>query len=357
MKIDSNDSGCMRMPAAVFLRVAHVMLLLVLMAGLQVIADLSGADVMAAARAQSDWTLPWDRPRARRRAPQARVRRRSDGAAIQSGSNVCLQLEQQLVQESSRGAQAGTRLPRIEQDIRRFSRLYHASKRRLEHSKCFDTFLFIKTLRQSRKCRRLNRQTEDAQQRMRDLKAQRKQIKGGSRANSHQDEIINALARNRCGINYTREARRRANRSNPFSSFFWQDNDSQAPARRNRYGALPFATYRTLCVRLCDGYYFPVSFSTLPNHFQRDVNICQSKCAAPADLYYYQNPGGSVDQMVSATRQTPYTQLPSAWRYRKEYIRGCSCKQAEYNPAAADPNKKADAGGFSTTVVPGSVQR
>ena len=77
----------------------------------------------------------------------------------------------------------------------------------------------------------------------------------------------------------------------------------------NQFGNLPFATYRTLCVRLCDGYYFPVSFSTLPNHFQRDADLCQSQCAAPAELYYHQNPGGAVEQMVSVGNQQPYTSL------------------------------------------------
>jgi hypothetical protein len=92
-------------------------------------------------------------------------------------------------------------------------------------------------------------------------------------------------------------------------------------------------------VRLCDGYYFPVSFSTLPNHFQRDAQVCQSQCAAPADLYYHQNPGGSVDQMVSVGSQQPYTSLKVAFRYRKEYVAGCSCKQAEYKPGV---EKKAE---------------
>ena len=107
----------------------------------------------------------------------------------------------------------------------------------------------------------------------------------------------------------------------------------------NQFGNLPFATYRTLCVRLCDGYYFPVSFSTLPNHFQRDAQLCQSQCAAPAELYYHQNPGGAVEQAVSASAQQPYTSLKSAFRYRKEFVPGCSCKQAEYKQST---DKKAD---------------
>lgn len=103
------------------------------------------------------------------------------------------------------------------------------------------------------------------------------------------------------------------------------------------------ATYRTICVRLCDGYYFPVSFSTLPSHFAQDAEVCTSKCAAPTELYYYANPGGSVDQSVALSTQEAYTKLKVAFRYRKEYVNGCSCKTAEYLPEGGD--KKADATG------------
>jgi len=82
-----------------------------------------------------------------------------------------------------------------------------------------------------------------------------------------------------------------------------------------------------------------ISFSTLPNHFQRDADQCQSQCAAPAELYYHQNPGGAVEQMVSASSQQPYTSLKSAWRYRKEFVQGCSCKAAEYQPPAGGDKK------------------
>ncbi len=117
-----------------------------------------------------------------------------------------------------------------------------------------------------------------------------------------------------------------------------------------------------MCVRLCDGYYFPVSFSTLPNHFQRDAEVCQSQCAAPAKLYYYQNPGSVVDEMVSFEDSRPYTQLNTAFKYRKQYVQGCSCKQAEYVPpegaapqrqgeaTSSSPARRADAApGFSPT--------
>jgi hypothetical protein len=46
--------------------------------------------------------------------------------------------------------------------------------------------------------------------------------------------------------------------------------------------------------------------------------------------------------MVSASGNQPYTSLKSAFRYRKEYVQGCSCKQAEYSPSTERPDRKAD---------------
>src|SRR6266540_3435428 len=36
----------------------------------------------------------------------------------------------------------------------------------------------------------------------------------------------------------------------------------------------PYArTYRTLCVRTCDGYYFPISYATNRSHFKTDAAV------------------------------------------------------------------------------------
>src|SRR5262245_47004344 len=265
-------------------------------------------------------------------------------------SNICVQLERRLVAETQGSNQSRDLLPRIENDMRQLERNYQLAQQQLNRAAdCWDQFLFSKTLRRTPRCVQLAGEVEATRQRLADLEAQRRQIMG-TRDRSFQDDIIRELARNGCGQQYVTEMRRRETR-NPFSAL-WGDEDSETPrGNANQFGNLPFATYRTLCVRLCDGYYFPVSFSTLPNHFQRDSDLCQSQCAAPAELYYHQNPGGAVEQMISATSQQPYTSLKTAWRYRKEYVPGCSCKAAEYQPAAAG-DKKAE-----TPAKPGSTTR
>jgi Protein of unknown function (DUF2865) len=256
-------------------------------------------------------------------------------------SNICLQLEQRLVAETQGSGQNREQLPRIEADLRQTERSLNTAQIQLDRADCWDQFLFSKTLRRTPRCVQLNGEVETMRRRLAELDGQRRQILG-SRDRSYQDDIIRELARNGCGPQYAQEARRRDAATNPFSAL-WSDEGDAPRGPGNQFGNLPFATYRTLCVRLCDGYYFPVSFSTLPNHFQRDAEVCQSRCAAPAELFYHQNPGGAVEQAISVANQQPYTSLKSAWRYRKEFVQGCSCKEAEYAPTQGAGEKKVDA--------------
>jgi len=192
-------------------------------------------------------------------------------------SSICVQLERRLVAETQGGNQGRDLLPRIENDMRQLERNYQVAQQQLNRADCWDQFLFSRTLKRKPICIQLAGEVDASRQRLADLEAQRRQIMGtGNR--SFQDDIIRELARNGCGQQYVTEMRRREAR-NPFSSLWGEESDGPR-GNPNQFGNLPFATYRTLCVRLCDGYYFPVSFSTLPNHFQRDADQCQSQCAA-----------------------------------------------------------------------------
>jgi hypothetical protein len=244
-----------------------------------------------------------------------------------SRSPLCLQLEQRLAQDATRGGQTREALPRIEAEMRQLERTAQTGEDQLQRRECYDYFLFARTLRRTRVCVDLASQVESAKRRLSDLEQQRQQILGiGSR--SYRDDIIRELANNNCGGAYQQEARKSFN---PFASI-WQDQDSGSGGGGGRFSSLPFATYRTICVRTCDGYYFPISFSTLPNYFDRDAELCRSKCAAPVELFYHQNPGAGVEQAISYDSKLAYTSLKTAFRYRKELVKGCSCNLAEYLP-------------------------
>lgn len=81
---------------------------------------------------------------------------------------------------------------------------------------------------------------------------------------------------------------------------------------------------RTVCVRLCDGYYWPVSFQTKRSQFQKDARACESSCTGEARLFHYPSFGEIHDAVDNSGK--PYARLPAAFLYRKKLVAGCTCR-------------------------------
>ena len=122
-----------------------------------------------------------------------------------------------------------------------------------------------------------------------------------------------------------------------------EQEDEQQPETPIYRSIDPNGRYRSVCVRLCDGFFYPISFATYSSRLAQEQDQCQSSCAAPAELYVYRNPGQEIEQAISLNGSA-YMDLPVALKYRKNYVTGCSCKQAEYNPTEIEAaNKRAEA--------------
>jgi hypothetical protein len=158
---------------------------------------------------------------------------------------------------------------------------------------------------------------------------------GTSDMDGQRRAVIGELAQNNCGQQYTAAAASSGGPRGFFDALF----GNGTVVNPGGDGA-PAGTYQTVCVRTCDGYYFPISYSTVPDRFAEDQRSCQRQCpASQVDLYTYRNPGEAIDQAVSANGQ-PYTALPNAYRYRKEVTRACSCRLP--GQSWADALKNAD---------------
>jgi hypothetical protein len=96
--------------------------------------------------------------------------------------------------------------------------------------------------------------------------------------------------------------------------------------------------YRTVCVRLCDGYYFPINFAVTRDRLQRDSNVCASRCGAQGRLFVHRNPGGSVEDMEDLSGR-PYRALRTAFLYRTEYVANCKCQPDPWEQAAQDRHR------------------
>lgn len=150
--------------------------------------------------------------------------------------------------------------------------------------------------------------------------------------------VLEALAANRC--QNAEAKRKRPNRL--FAGLF----GNRRPFRPGRFGNglfgpgffgddLSIGTYRTLCVRSCDGYYFPISYSAGGDDLRRDELACRALCPGQVvSLYVQRNPSEEGGTMVSLAGE-PYTSLSTAFRYRREYDRGCACGPVDASVAAA----------------------
>lgn len=131
--------------------------------------------------------------------------------------------------------------------------------------------------------------------------------------------------------------------------------DEDRPPERTGFN---HGSYRTVCVRLCDGYFFPISFATTPESFGRDSAACSARCNSPARLYVYPNPGGEPEQMIGLDGK-PYSALKSAFLFRTSYDATCTCKPQPWSQEAlarhrafADAQKKSGARTVARTIRP-----
>jgi Protein of unknown function (DUF2865) len=145
---------------------------------------------------------------------------------------------------------------------------------------------------------------------------------GGMDRENQRRSVLTALAQNSCGPQYANAARGPGN----FFDALFNPNGNLPPPPADM-GA-PSGTYRTVCVRSCDGAYFPISFATVPGRFADDEKTCRALCpATEANLYSYRNPGEDMNAAVSTAGQ-PYTSLANAFKFRTEFNPTCSCKAA-----------------------------
>ncbi len=82
-----------------------------------------------------------------------------------------------------------------------------------------------------------------------------------------------------------------------------------------------------VCVRTCDGGYFPVSYSARPSRYFELGELCRAQCPGAEAALYTMPASGDIDQAVS-TDGEPYSDLPNADKFRKNFNAKCSCKPA-----------------------------
>jgi len=252
----------------------------------------------------------------------------SQGAAV---NPMCPRLEAQLA-TIDRG---GGGDPAKEEQIRRYQDA--AAKQQSELDRvtsqakrmgCDSSGFFSLFSGQSAQCGPVNNQIQQMRANLEQITTSLERLRGGfggSERDSQRRSVLAALAQNNCGPQYANAAR---GPGSFLETLFGNNNNNNNPMTPGVDLGPQSGTYRTVCVRTCDGFYFPISFATVPARFPDDERTCKNLCpAAEASLFSYRNPGEDMNQAVSISGQ-PYSSSPNAFRYRQEFNPSCACKAA-----------------------------
>jgi len=196
-------------------------------------------------------------------------------------------------------------------------------------------------------CSGLMRQLDQQRNALQRMRTDLEGLNGGTTERAAQRRgLLIALGDNGCGPQYRSAAL--AAQQGGFWDRLFGDNGGGAIVS-TPLGPMG-GTFRTVCVRTCDGYYFPISYSTAPDRFREDEQTCQRMCpASEVALYTYHNPGEEMAQAVSLGGRL-YTELPTAFQYRKSMSPECSCRRSGESWA-----QTLKAIGPDDTVLPGDV--
>jgi hypothetical protein len=81
---------------------------------------------------------------------------------------------------------------------------------------------------------------------------------------------------------------------------------------------------RLVCVRKCDGYFFPLAGAS--GSAASDGELCRAQCPN-ADVEVFVSPAYGDLKFGVSLSGTPYTALPNAFKYRTSYDPTCSCRK------------------------------
>src|SRR3954463_1984248 len=249
------------------------------------------------------------------------------GAAV---NPICPRLEAQLA-TIDRG---GGGDPAKDEQIRRYQDA--ASKQQGELDRvtsqakrmgCDSSGFFSLFSGQSAQCGPVNNQIQQMRANLDQITNSLERLRGGGFGGADRDNqrrsVLTALAQNNCGPQYANIVR---GPGSFLENLFGNNNSNPGPPPID--SGPQSGTFRTVCVRSCDGAYFPISFATVPARFPDDEKACKALCpAAEAPLYAYRNPGEDMNQAVSIRGQA-YSSSPNAFRYRQEFNPSCACKAA-----------------------------
>lgn len=126
-----------------------------------------------------------------------------------------------------------------------------------------------------------------------------------------------------------------------YNSYSYKQQNQQ---KLERYRAKKYnhsysaSTYRTMCVRVKDGYYWPINFAQKKWRLKKDNRKCQKSCSGEVRLYVYPS-NGDIKKMRDL-KGRPYSKLKTAYLYRTKYVKNAQCKPRPWSQEAKAKHQK-----------------
>lgn len=127
-----------------------------------------------------------------------------------------------------------------------------------------------------------------------------------------------------------------------------QDPLEQAPAAGDE---TPQGGSEVLCVRHCDGYFFPLNYSERSGS-ETLSDFCKASCPNAGASVYTRVPGEVIQTAVGLDGKA-YTDLPAALKYQKSLDPACTCRAAgaSWSDTLADAESILNNGGRRDVMV------
>lgn len=106
----------------------------------------------------------------------------------------------------------------------------------------------------------------------------------------------------------------------------WWGRSQQSHRPRSRY-------YTAMCVRMCDGFYYPLSHRATRSKFHDLAKRCETSCSGGEARLFYMRSGGDVARMTDLTGRA-YEHIDTAFLYRKTLVKSCTCKPMPWSYSA-----------------------
>src|SRR5690242_4294089 len=191
------------------------------------------------------------------------------GSGAPSGNPLCQRLEGQLslIDRGSDPAKAD-QIRRYEDAAAKQQSELDRVTTQAKRMGCDSSGFFSIFSSNSAQCGPVNNQIQQMRGNLDQINNGLAQLRGGANADrdNQRRSVLTALAQNNCGPQYAAAARAASQQGGGFFNDLFNNNN---PAVGPDLGP-PSSTYKTVCVRTCDGFYFPVSPATTPNRFPDD---------------------------------------------------------------------------------------